>query len=126
MRHRASHARWELTLFAAFAVLFSPGWESRTPTGFDDHHLRDLEARILAPTVPEALVGNPLKVSRPELGSGEQDPWRATASLAVTIAVLALPLLRVRSNLQLRVERIPSPLAPLISNPRAPPALLSA
>jgi hypothetical protein len=126
MRHRASYARWELALFAAFALLFSPGWENDRPTVSSDGHLRDLEARVLAPTVPEALVGNPLKVSRPEFDPAEQGPWPATGSLAVTIAVLALPLLRVRSNLQLRVERIPSPLAPLISNPRAPPAPLSA
>lgn len=125
MRRRAFDVRWELVLFAAFVVLFSPGWQSDRRTRPADDQLRDLQARVLASTAPEAHIATPPKLHRPELRSGEHRPLPAASPLAVAVAVLAIPVLWARGHTPLSSARPPRLRVLLALNPRAPPALFS-
>jgi hypothetical protein len=124
MRRGASNIRWRFALFVAFALLFSPRWDNVGATGSARENPRDLEARVLAPTVRDALIGAPQKLAPRGLFSGERSPRLALGSLAVAALVLAATsLLWVRNHSWARVESRPSLLSRLVRNPRSPPTL---
>jgi hypothetical protein len=125
MRRQALNVRWELVLFAAFAVVFSPGWQNDRPAPQADDHLQDLQARVLASTAPDALIATPPKLLRPEFRLGDHRPRPAAVPVAVAMALLGVPVLWLRGNIPLTSARRPSLRVLLVLNPRAPPALFS-
>lgn len=118
---RTHGARWVLAALAGFALLFAPG---RGDGQADRARTREpIEARILAPTVREALVGVAPKPSAPDLRSGVQTRSRPTAlPLGLISAVWAVSLVWAASAVHGRSRIRPRFIALPACVPRGPPA----
>ena len=117
---RADDARWVLAALAGFALLFAPGTDegqADRPGGREP-----IQARILAPTVSEALVAVARKPSDPDLRSGVRSrpvalPLGAISVIGAIFLMWAVPAGWDRSRIR------PRGIVLSAHVPRGPPAV---